>query len=226
MGLALRAISITIRHCPDSKDGVPPLIVQAALEQNASMQNRIPTHFAILLMYVGFLRQSNVLPPTKAAFDASRHLTWGDITITPQGLQVRIKWSKTIQRAADAKTILLPNTVNALLSPVTVFKALQEMHPNPPAPQAPLLTFKDGNPITIRYMARRWALLIQLAGHSPQEYSLHSLRRGGAGFAYNVGGADINDVMTQGTWRSMAVRAYIKPKDGKVNSVHRALARL
>ena len=52
---------------------------------------------AFTLSYYGFLRQSNIAPPSPAAFDPSRHTTCADVTQQPPGLVVRLKWSKTHQ---------------------------------------------------------------------------------------------------------------------------------
>ena len=78
----------------------------------------------------------------------------------------------------------------------------------------------DGDTITVshhvkadlKWFARQWTELVKQAGLTPASYFLHSLRRGAAEFTYNKAKADLNDVMTQGTWRSLAVRAYIKKK--------------
>ena len=176
-------------------------------------------------MFVGFLRQSSLAPPTTTTFDLTRHLTWDDVAETTAGLNIKLKWTKTIQRSADATSVLLAPIKGSPACPLAAFKRYAATRPTPTG-HAPLLTYEDGKPVTTRYIARRWATLLNKVGHSTSIYSLHSLRKGGASFAYNDGGADLNDVMTQGTWRSLAVRDYIKPADGKANSVHCAFARL
>ena len=223
--LALRAIAMTIRVPSKAKEDVPPTILKRALQLNAGHPEELATNLAFLIMYVGFLRQSSVAPATVGRFDPTRHLTHGDITIAPKGINLVVSWSKTLQRSSDAKTLLLPATKDPTLCPRRAYKAYMKATPRAPA-AAPLLTFKDGNPLTIRFLARRWAALMKAAIAKTGIYSLHSLRKGGASFAYNVGGAKLTDVMTQGTWRSSAVRAYIKPHVGQATSVQKALAKL
>ena len=200
VGLAMRAVAISV--------------VKAPLE----------TRLAVLLMFIGFLRQSSIAPNTVAQFDPTRHLTPEDLTPSARGLIVKVKWTKTIQRAADAKSLLLPTTADAALCPLRAYKAYIQARAPPPA--GPLLILEDGNPVTTRFIARQWALMLDAAALDRKKYSLHSLRRGAAGYTYNNQRADLNDVMVQGTWRSMAVRDYIKPKDIQENSVHQALRRL
>ena len=144
--------------------------------------------------------------------------------MTPNGLSVKIKWSKTIQRAADLKTILLPETKDPLLCPVKAYRACPHTDLKPPA-VSPLLVFEDGSPLTTRYIARRWTAALKSVGLSPTAYSLHSLRKGGACFAYNHRRANLNDVMAQGTWQSAAVRTYIKPHEAAPNSIRKVITR-
>ena len=122
-----------------------------------------------------------------------------DLNKTPDALLLHLKWSKTLQKTSDAKSIRIPATADSGICPLKAYDEYMAVRPGA-RPTDPLVTYKDGNPITIRYLARRWALLVKAAGAAPGSFSLHSLRKGGASFAYNLGGAKLNDVMTQGTW--------------------------
>ena len=184
-----------------------------------------PVKMAILLMFMGFLRQSSVTAQTVRAFDMTRHITTADVSVSPKGLHVKLKWSKTIQKASDAKSIIMPRTNDPELCPVRAHSAWMAVKPDT-TPASPYLTFQDGNPLTTRAIARSWGEAVKAAGYDPKLISLHSLRRGGASFTYNDCRADLNDVMHQGTWRSMAVRDYIRPKDTTLNTVHDALKRV
>ena len=216
---------MNIRRPQADKLPVTPEVLRAVLGRIEKGPDRLPLTLGILIMFVGFLRQSSVAPGSVASFDKTRHLTREDVFNSSRGLVIRLKWSKTIQRSADQKTILLPQTNDPRLCPVRAFNAYIAARPTA-APSAPLLTFRDGNPITTRYISRRWIAALKEAGLSTTAYSLHSLRKGGASFAYNHGKADLNDVMAQGTWKSDAVRTYIKPQDAAPNTVHAALSAL
>ena len=224
VGLALRSVAINIRHVPNPKLPINPGHLKAIFAHISKAKSPRALRVALLLMYMGFMRQSSVAPLTKAAFDPTRHLTPQDVTSNPQGLKVKLKWTKTIQRSSDAKTLLLTTTKNPGLCPVNAYN--QYIKHRAPPPKGPLLIHADGNPLTTRFIARQWTELVKQAGLAPASYSLHSLRRGAAEFTYNKAKADLNDVMTQGTWWSLAVRAYIKPPDGQRNSVHEALSRI
>ena len=225
VSLALRAVAMNIRRPQAEKLPVTPKVLRAVLTRIRQGPDHLPLTLGILIMFLGFLRQSSVVPGSVGAFDPSRHLTWADATATPTGLVIKIKWSKTIQKAADQKSILLPQTNDRSLCPVRAFKAYASTIQRPHH-DAPLLTFRDGNTLTTRYIARRWSTALKEAGLPVTAYSLHSLRKGGASFAYNDGNAKLNDVMAQGTWRSDAVRSYIRPQDAAPNTVYAALAAL
>ena len=217
----MRAVSMSLRHTPKSKPPVDPQVLRRALAHSGILQYPLQIRLAVLIMFIGFLRQSSLAPPSGAKFDATRHLTPADITPSDRGLLLTLKWSKTIQKAADAKVILLPPTEDKSVCPVTAYHAY--ITATRPPQDGPLLIFPDGKSLTTRYILKQWNALLKAAGLPQGGYSLHGLRKGGASFAYNTHHADLNDVMTQGTWRSLAVRDYIRPQDGQVNSVHKAL---
>ena len=224
VGLAMRSVAINVRHVPNPKLPIDPKALKAVLSRITEHKSHRALCLALLLMYMGFMRQSSVAPLTKATFDPTRHLTPRDITSTHQGLKVKLKWTKTIQRSSDAKSLLLTATADPTLCPVRAHEEYIKHHAPPAA--GPLLLHSDGNPLTTRFIARQWTDLVSKAGLTPSSYSLHSLRRGAAEFTYNKAKADLNDVMVQGTWRSQAVRDYIKPPDGQRNTVHEALSRI
>ena len=72
---------------------------------------------AFALSFYGFLRISNVVPPSKKTFDATRQLTRGDVTFSSQGVKLFIKWAKNLQRTQQSQVILLPIMSNPLICP-------------------------------------------------------------------------------------------------------------
>ena len=226
VGLALRALSTTIRHVPVLRGPVSPDLLKSVIAAINEAQSPQAMRLALILMFVGFLRQSSVAPQSVSAYDSTRHLSASDLTLTPAGLRVAIKWTKTLQTSADATSILLPPTEDPLLCPVRAYCSYRDAFPSHQQQDAPLLRHSDGNALTVPFIRRQWNLLLKRVGASPATHSLHSLRKGGATYTYNVARADLNDVMTHGTWRSQAVRAYITPNQGPGNTVYQALQRL
>ena len=180
---------------------------------------------AIILMFQAFLRQSNLLPHSVALFDKTRQITVGDITDNGDQITIKVKWTKTQQVMGDRQVINLYAIPGSPLCPVSAYRRAQKGRHQVPL-SAPLLSFEDGNPITLGYVKRVWGGTLKLLGYSPEEYSLHSLRRGGASFCRYQHQAELIDVKRHGGWRSDCVRAYLKPPPRYRDSVHRALSRL
>ena len=209
-----------MRHVPDPSLPVTPDILRTVLAQLDTSQPSRALTLALLLMFIGFLRQSLVAPQTVPAFDHTRHLTVADVLDTPPGLLIAIKWTKSIQSSADATSILIPPTQDTLLCPVRALRQYTLGATPPRSAEAPLIRHQDGNPLTVPYIRRQWNRLLAQANFPPGRYSLHGLRRGAAQFTYNESRAD---VMNHGTWRSQAVRSYIAPAQTPSNTVYRPL---
>ena len=60
------------------------------------------------LAYFSFLRLSNLVPHSSKLFSPFYHFARGDIIFAPPGLQVIIKWSKTMQARNVAKILKIP----------------------------------------------------------------------------------------------------------------------
>ena len=226
VGLALRSVAINIRHQPVGKHPVDPALLRAVMHQLGRCRSPEAMKLAILLMFMGFLRQSSVAPHSVKGFDHTRHLTTADITPTHSGLRVKLKWTKTLQSSADATNIMLPTTEDPALCPLRAYTKYMAVAPTTVSNKQPLLRHNDGNTLTVPFIRRQWALALAALGKTTTQFSLHSLRRGAAHYTYNEARADLNDVMSHGTWRSQAVRAYIKPDTVNHNSVHTALGRI
>ena len=222
---AMRAISITHRHVSRPALAITPDVLTAALTHAHLLPQPLHIKLAVIWMFAGFLRQSNISPASTASFDPSRHTTRGDVKLTPNGIILSLKWSKTIQNSKAPATILLQPIAGSPVCPVQAYKELLIVAPTY-YPHQPLLQYPDGNPITARHISRAWAVMLKAAGIAEDRYTLHGLRRGGASFSYHDGGATLEDVMAHGNWASSAVRAYLAPHTPRPTSVHRALGAL
>ena len=94
---ALHALSINLRHIPNLKLGANPTTLRAALGYCGDLAYPEHVAFAILAMFHGFFRQSNMVPQRARGFDPTRHFTRDDFVYTNKGLSVTLKWSKTLQ---------------------------------------------------------------------------------------------------------------------------------
>ena len=222
---AIRAVEMDIRHVKRQKDPVTPQILKSVIKQLSGQPNAQMITLALILMFEAFLRQSNLLPRSVSLFDKTRHMTLGDVADNGKCVTINIKWSKTQQAFGDHQVVNLYAILGSPLCPVTAYRKALRVHPRP-RPSAPLISFTDGNPITLGYVKRVWGDALEAIKLSPKTYSLHSLRRGGASFCHFKQGAKLHDVKRHGGWRSDCVRAYLRPPPAHKDSVHLALAHL
>ena len=224
VAIALRAVDIHIRHVPQQRPPVTPEVLRGVIRVIRQRTNGPMMCLDLILMYEGFLRQSNVLPPSVKKFDPTRHMTVADVQCNDTHLVVKIKWSKTHQTLGDSQVVNLYKIPGSLLCPVAAFVSAYQ-HQKGHTSTSPLIAFRDGNPITLGYMKRHFESALSVMDIPPTEFSLHSLRRGGASYTYYKG-ADMHDVMRHGGWRSESVRAYLRPPPNFTDTVHRALQQL
>ena len=157
---------------------------------------------AFTLTYYGFLRQSNIAPASRTGFDPSRHTTRGDVTLSPPGLVVQLKWSKTHQAPGTPGLVPIPSVPGQRTDPVAAYTSMLRAVPTR-SPADPLLTLPSRRPVTSRYLQRALRCILTALGLHAHAYSLHSFRRGGATTAFREG-ADFIDVKRHGLWRSDA----------------------
>jgi integrase len=163
---------------------------------------------AVLLAFLGMLRISNIACVSIKGFDILRHITRSDVTITPRGLAVNIKWSKTMQSYRQAAIVYLPQITGSELCPVTVFQKLVTMYPLPPF--APLLGYPVGPHLHIVSKSKLQAILKQAAAQAniPFDISFHIFRRSAASIAF-AAGVPFKQIQAHGTWTSESVWSYI-----------------
>ena len=124
-------------------------------------------------------------------------------------MMIEIRWSKTIQYREKILRLPVLPTQNKAICPV--FWTHYMVDKIPVGPQDPVLALKLGNIVIalsanqLIYRIRKWLLLL---GYDASLYSLHSLRRGGATFAYQ---ANIEGEMTKllGHWASDTYKRYV-----------------
>ena len=218
----LRALPLTMRHFPAQKLPVTPEILDSICnicDQLGDLGTVLKVAFT--LSYYGFLRQSNIAPPSPAAFDPSRHTTRADVTQQPPGLVVRLKWSKTHQAPGVPALIAIPSLPGHRTDPLAAFMRMLHVIPTR-YPADPLLLLPSRCPVTSRYLQRALRCILTALGFPAHGYSLHSMRRGGATTAVRAG-ADFLDVKRHGLWQSDAFWEYIANREISDSPVATAL---
>ena len=189
----------------------PDLLVKLSKVVNYKDQVEIVSWGATLIGFYMFLRKSNLVPDTREEFDPKYQFTRADVNITAldKPIMFEIRWSKTIQyRQKILRLPVLPAN-NKSICPV--YWTHQILINIPAGPNQPLLALRHQGQIVslsanqLLYRIRRWLRLLSI---QEDRYTLHSLRRGGATFAYesNIEGEMIKLL---GDWSSDSYKRYI-----------------
>ena len=167
-------------------------------------------YYGLLIGFCLFLRKSNLVPDTRTTFNPKEQLTRGDVLFRKNMVLFDVRWAKTNQyRKRD---LLLPvgRARNKELCPVYWSTYIQTRIPG--RSNDPLLSYLLCNEqrvvLTYDVLSRKLKKWVQLVGLDPAQFSLHSLRRGGANHALTCG-LNGEDVKLMGDWRSNAYMEYI-----------------
>ena len=196
----------------------PPILIQLFKDVLTSVPD---THTgnavkaALLLLYYGVLRQSEVAPPSITKFDPHRHMTRADVTLQRGCLQVNIKWGKNLQKVGQQKSMSLLPADNPQLCPVNAVRHILTVQPTRHE-QEPMFMFTDRVPIPITVIKRVWEAALRSMHIPANKYSLHSIRKTAASQASHEGCGD-SLIQKYGGWRSSAYLKYIQPQHERVN---------
>ncbi|XP_077985143.1 uncharacterized protein LOC144439784 [Glandiceps talaboti] len=165
---------------------------------------------AFLTAFHLFLRKSNLVPPTKAKFDPTKHLARRNFKFTDLGVIIALTWSKTNQNRTSVHSVPILQMPN---SPLCLVTALRDMFQSIPAPlTAPAFVYPSTRglvTLTHSSFTAKLRSLLDSAGFNSKSYSGHSFRRGGAtaAFSAHVPG---ELVRSHGDWKSQAYLLYLQ----------------
>ena len=141
-----------------------------------------------LNMLFGLFRKFNVQDPA-TRFDPGKHLCRSDIIVHHWGLQVIIKWSKTLQFRECNVSVLLPYTKGHPLCPTTAVVLAFSLTSAAPL-HGPALTYptlSGVQPLRYPQFVKMLREFLKDIGLPAQMFVGHSFRRGGASFAMQAG---------------------------------------
>ena len=206
-----RAVEIALRRQPSQKFPITPPLLMRLVQVSGSLGVLAPPfRVALLLAFYGMLRVSNLAPSSPAALDVSRDICRGDVVFRPPGLVITLKWSKTLQDLSTTPLVPIPTVPGHLLDPVQAYKDLLKVAPTS-QPRQPLLMYfhnQSKHVLTAPLLNSLLRKLLIMLHIPPENYSFHSLRRGGATTAYHAG-VKITDVKRHGVWASDSFFKYI-----------------
>ena len=210
--LTIRALAYANRDTTDGRTALtlPHLFrLVKACDNDVSLS---PVKIALIFGYLGFLRASNLAPPTLTGFDPSRHTTWSDVWPSSSGVVLCLKWTKTLQTTKDRAPIPMPALGSSPICPLKAWteykEQLSECQLSPDSPLLLTTSHPKGRMVSASMVRAQLCRAAEMAGLSSCQYTPHSWWRGGASFTYTAGVA-LEHIKNCGTWKSDAVNAYI-----------------
>lgn len=162
---------------------------------------------ACVLGFLGLLRKSTLLPKNH---QSSITILRSDITkLDLSSFTVLIRHSKVIQFGERIHAIPYALSSDSTLCPVRAL--LAHLGASPLDPSRPLFNYKyHGHEVfmTQSSFATRLKSVIAQSGTDSSAYSAHSLRRGGASYAFQIGVSPLQ-IKLRGDWASNAFERYV-----------------
>ena len=200
--LILRGLRRILGDAPVQKLPITPDIL---LRLHPQFTARSDSGFwaAMLIGFYTFFRKSNLVPKSEKDFDPAKNLCRHDIIVRPWGLVICVRWSKTIQfRERQLLIPVLRLSHGHHLCPVQAYERHILQFPVT-QPSLAFLHYRKGHatPITHSAFTDKLRKVLSHAGFPAKQFSGHSLRRGGASYAFRCG-APVELISLQGDWSS------------------------
>lgn len=217
---ALDALERDVEYIPRVKQPLDPKVFYSVIVQLPRTYIGLATRAALLTIYYGAFRQTELLPKTVGAWCPHTQPTRGDITFHHSSCEILIKRGKNMQKAGQSRTVCMDTADNPHICPVS---ALREMILHCPThfPHDPLFMFKDNRrPIPVTKVTAMLYQMMRQIGEAGliSTTTLHSIRKSSATDAYAAGCSETS-IKNFGGWSSAAYRAYIRTSNRTVNQV-------
>ena len=221
--LYIKSLKNSVRHDVVQRPGFTTGDLQHLIMYSMGRLDLLPLDLALSFGYFGFLRGSNLAPQTYASFDRTRHTTPADVLLVKAGIHLKIKWAKNIQSIQNSTMVPLPNLIGSVVNPTSIWLYyLRKTKINPMAGDIPLIVTRNSHnrllPVTLPRLRALLNIALIECSLKHKNYSLHSLRRGGATFIHEMG-IDIEHIKMHGLWFSDAVLSYIQARSAKSSKV-------
>ena len=197
--------------------------IETLFKVNKALGDHYPYATAFAMGLFAFLRISNLVPPSVAAFDPNKQLVCSDVKFTPQGATLIIKWAKNLQRSDQYHEVRVPSLGARQDScPTTLLMNLLRREPG--IAGSPLIRWK-GVTLTESHIRTRLKRVLRVMDLQDSELMFHTCRRTGVSLAFGLS-VPMDNIKAHGAWGSDAVWQYVKHEDRAALVVPGALASL
>ena len=205
---ALEALERDKSYTPNKKLPVPTELIRSVIISIPKTPVGLAVRAAVLIMFYGALRQSEVATASVKKYNQYRHPTRSDVVITPRQITMKVKWAKNMQKASQSRNIVMQAVQDKDLCPVATLQAHFALTPSASS-IVPLLKYPlSGDPIPLSVIKATWEAALTVQGADTKLYSLHSLRKAAATEADREGCQELL-IQRLGGWKSTAYKQYI-----------------
>ena len=209
--LTQKGLEKSMMHIPRRKALLTPSIL---FNFRAHLNLRDSAHLslwcALLVGFFTFLRTANLVPHAFDRFSPQHALSRGSVHFNDCSACLTVTGTKTRQAGDTALVVPVPLIPGSSLCSTTALQLLLRMVPAPDT--CPLFTYTSTSNqltcITAKSLNVGTKHLASLISLDSQDFSGHSLRRGGTTFAFQCGiAAEL--INLQGDWRSDAYMLFL-----------------
>lgn len=175
---------------------------------------------AILTIYYGALRQSELLPRTVKTWNPMLQPALEDLSVGHDSCTITIKTGKNMQRVGQYREIVMERSTNPVVCPVRAIQAAL-CHNDGRAARDPIFSLPGTSvPLTSTKVTKIMHHVMTDVGLAKiiPKVSLHSIRKSAATDAF-LAGCSETSIRQYGGWTSTAYRAYIASSNRAVNRV-------
>ena len=189
----------------------PEILIKMSRVVDYTSQVDMVAWVATLVGFTMFLRRSNLVPDNMESFNPHMQFRRQDFNVTGPltVMMAEITWAKNLQFKQKILRLPILPTANKAICPVMWVHYM--MHKVPAEPNDPAFTiWSEGKKkaLSANQLIARLRDWLKLIKEDQDQYSLHSLRRGGATFAYQCN-IEAEMIKRLGNWASDAYKRYI-----------------
>lgn len=210
--LVLKGLARSNPHTPHQAQPITPSML-LEFHGYLLMDSAFDCSFWCLCLFAFFLmaRKSNLVPMANKALIDKNILRRGQVEVCVSHLTVTVNWSKTIQFGERQLFIPLCAIKDSIFCPVSAYNLMCSLIPGDENTPVFVHYNRAGRLIPISYELFQTKLrkLVAQTGEDPSLYSSHSLRRGGASWAFSSK-VPVDLIQSHGDWSSDCYKKYLQ----------------
>lgn len=215
---SLESIDRDKSHVPRVKHALDSDVLISILYNIPRDDLGLTIRLALLIIYYGALRQSELLPRSSGAWDPITQPTRGDCVLLPDRCIITIKTAKNLQKYGQSRKLDLGLAFDPILCPVQTLRHVFNSTPTISSTDPLIMIPGSRKALPSSLVTKQMHATMKRLGltNIVPVTSLHSLRKAAATLAYTAGCSE-HSIKNYGGWSSSAYTTYIETSNQRVN---------